>query len=291
MDDQAEIEKKKRKKMEAKAAQMWKDFTYKDLMHIPPKKKPCFLAGTLVHTSVGLVPVEQIEIGQQVYTYNFEKGINELKPVLEKYVNKTEKYLQIFVGKDIIEVTGNHRFWLPEKKIWQVASKLLITDMLLSKKAKQIKIDKLVIVDEIKDTYNLEVQDNPNYYVGKNALLAHNATKISKFASKEKIFVEFYELIDSKKEVLYVGQTIQKRTAREAQHLNDTKKPWRNKIKGSFEIYPKQWMTPYEAAVVEMYEMNYRGGKTGLFNKVNPISKRKFNKFKDLGFNPCKFYV
>lgn len=55
-------------------------------------------------------------------------------------------------------------------------------------------------------------------------------------------------------------------------------------------------MTPYEAAVTELYEINSRGGlrkgNKGLYNKSKPISKRKFEYFKKHGnFNPCLFYV
>lgn len=55
-------------------------------------------------------------------------------------------------------------------------------------------------------------------------------------------------------------------------------------------------MTPYEAAVVELYEINSRGGvrkgNKGLYNKQKPIGMKKFDYFKKHGtFNPCKYYV
>jgi len=45
---------------------------FKDLIHIPPppKKLPCFLAGTLVHTPTDLVPVENMKTGDQVISYD-----------------------------------------------------------------------------------------------------------------------------------------------------------------------------------------------------------------------------
>lgn len=55
-------------------------------------------------------------------------------------------------------------------------------------------------------------------------------------------------------------------------------------------------MTPFEAAVTEMYELNVRGGKRkgllGLFNKKNPVSESTFDRIKrDFpDFNPCRFY-
>lgn len=122
------------------------------------------------------------------------------------------------------------------------------------------------------------------------------------FASTDLIDVEFYKILDSKMQALYVGQTVQGYDYRYAQHRRDPKKfDWSNKMKGVFEIdindIPGPYkMTPYEAAVTELYEINKNGGmmkeKGKLYNKQKPIGKKKFEQFKKLGtFNPCKFYV
>ncbi|UPQ78122.1 hypothetical protein M0M57_10855 [Flavobacterium azooxidireducens] len=121
------------------------------------------------------------------------------------------------------------------------------------------------------------------------------------FASTDLIDVEFYKILNSKMQTLYVGQTIQGIGKRYDQHKIDPKKlEWSNKMKGVFEIdindIPGPYkMTPYEAAVTELYEINKNGGmmkeKGKLYNKQKPIGKKKFEQFKKLGFNPCKFYV
>src|SRR5690606_31213270 len=46
---------------------MWDDFSYEELLKIPPVKKPCFLAGTVVKTEFGSFPIEDIAIGQKIY--------------------------------------------------------------------------------------------------------------------------------------------------------------------------------------------------------------------------------
>ncbi|WP_413511566.1 polymorphic toxin-type HINT domain-containing protein [Myroides odoratus] len=281
---------------------MWDDFRYKDLLEVPPTKKPCFLAGTLVKTATGKVAIEDVVPGQQVYAYNFALDKLEVRSVTEIYRNRTEVYICIQTKNGKIEATGKHLFWNPVEKKWTMANSLEVGMNLLDSKGQYIVIQSLEITECIVPTYDLEIEELHNYYVGEDEVLTHNKNRTSTFASTELINVEFYEILGEKKESIYVGQTIQKVGARYDQHRRDPKKAfWRKKMKGVFELSingesgPFK-MTPYEAAVVEMYEINTRGGirknNQGLYNKQRPIGKKKFELFKKLGtFNPCKFYV
>ncbi|WP_430613960.1 polymorphic toxin-type HINT domain-containing protein [Flavobacterium sp. JP2137] len=281
---------------------MWDDFTYKVLLEVPPIKKPCFLAGTLVKTTTGKVAIEDVVPGQQVYAYNFALDKLEVRSVTETYRNRTEVYICIQTQNGKIEATGKHQFWNPLEKKWIMANSLEVGMNLLDSKGQYIVIQSLEIKASIVPTYDLEIEELHNYYVGEDEVLTHNKNRTSTFASTELINVEFYEILGEKKEGIYVGQTIQELGARFEQHRSNPKKAfWRKKMKGVFElsIHDERGpfkMTPYETAVVAMYEINTRGGirknNQGLYNKQRPIGKKKFELFKKLGtFNPCKFYV
>ncbi|UPQ78121.1 HINT domain-containing protein [Flavobacterium azooxidireducens] len=288
------------------AQKMWDELEYKHLLEIPPSKKPCFLAGTMVKTEKGLVPIEEVMVGQKIYAYNFEIKRTELKSVTQIFRNKTEKFVRIGIKDDFIEATGQHRFWLPEENRWEMANSLKKGIKLLNSGGKIIIISSIEVLSEVVDTYNLEVEDHHNYFVGIDEVLTHNKTRTSIFASTDLIDVEFYKLVDVDSIDKYVGQTIQGVGNRFQQHeyeykKNPSKKQWmkdvdtvtRLRINGSLGPYK---MTPYEAAVTELYEINIRGGvrkgNNGLYNKQKPIGKKKFEQFKKLGtFNPCKFYV
>lgn len=282
-------------------------FKFDDLLKVPPSKKPCFLKGTTVETEHGLIEINKIHSGIKVLTYNFRTQSSELKQVKELYTNKAEKYIRLKTNTgDIINVTGAHRFWIPFEQKWKAASNFKIGDSFKTANAKITKVDKLDIIESIENTYNLEMEGNSNYFVGNDKILVHNASKVSKFASTELIEVQFYILRDFNDVPYYIGQTIQGIGKRYDQHKYDFKlkpsvKPWMKNIDGFKEIRlngiqgPFK-MTPYEAAVTEMYEINITGGKRkgnkGLFNKHNPIGKKKFETFKKTGsFNPCRFYV
>ncbi len=289
---------------------MWKDFEYKHLLEIPPKKLPCFLAGTPVLTEQGLQPIELIKSGDKIYTHNFKTGKQELKPVLETYTNHAEKYVSIEINNtEIIQATGGHRFWVEAQKRWIRARNLKVGMKLYTKALHQGVITRITIKEKIVPTYNLSVADNPNYFVGQHQILTHNTNKISAFSSLFTKDVEFYTLSGRNGNLIkdyYVGQTIQGFDKRFSQHLTAHRKnrllrPWMEEVDGSLQIRingklgPFK-MTPFEAAVVEMHELYKRGGKRvggrGLYNKVNPVSKLKFNIYKKVShFNPCEFYV
>ncbi|MBC8884050.1 Hint domain-containing protein [Flavobacterium piscinae] len=174
------------------AQKMWDEFEYKYLLEIPPSKKPCFLAGTMVKTEKGLVPIEDILVGQKVFAYNFEIKRTELKSVTQIFRNKAEKFVRVGIKDSFIEATGQHRFLLPEEKRWEMANGLKSGMKLLNSGGKIVIISSIGVLSEVVDTYNLEVEDHHNYFVGIDEVLTHNKTRTSIFANTDLIDVEFY---------------------------------------------------------------------------------------------------
>lgn len=287
---------------------MWKEFEFDHLFETPPKK-PCFLAGTLVKTEKGFLPIEQIQTGDLVYAFNFERQIPELKSVTAVFVSNCDKYIEIQTPSDIIKATGGHRFWIPSKNKWIKARELVEGMFFQDFNGQNIEIVNLTIIDQIERTYNLEVEELQNYYVGKNQVLSHTKSiKESIFASTEIIEVEFYKFFFIGK-ILYLGQTTQEIHDRSKQHKaefnrDNGKRPWIkfNPGLGYIRLDPNDitmvrfGMTLYEAAVVHLYEINAVGGIGNkdkyLFNKSLPIGKKRFEHYKKFGnFNPCLFYM
>ncbi|MEZ4854293.1 polymorphic toxin-type HINT domain-containing protein, partial [Flavobacterium sp.] len=289
--------------------QMWKEYKYTDLFPPPtPPKKPCFLAGTLVKTESGLVAIETIKTGTKVLSFNFETQKTEYQTVVQTFSNYAEKYLALHTEKDVLKVTGAHLFYVPKENKWIAASQLKLDMQLIDAQQNLVAIKKLVIIKEDVPTYNLEVAQNHNYYAGEDEILTHNDSKKLKFTNTELFYFEFYEYLDYNNKPTYVGQTTQGLTKRADQHLTEyNKTPAKKEFVGISKKLPQELiingkpgpfkMTPFEAAITEMYELNTRGGKRingkGLFNKKNPVSKRTFDKIKKdfPNFNPCRYYV
>ena len=140
----------------------------------------CFIAGTLVLTSLGNKPIENIEIGDEVWSYNEKTGDKTLKKVVEVFKNKTKKWIHLLFEyedgvKEEIVCTEEHPFYVNNLG-WINSCDLLENDEVLLYNncvAKLFKKD----VEELSyeaTTYNFEVEDFHTYYVGNNNLLVHN---------------------------------------------------------------------------------------------------------------------
>ncbi len=81
----------------------------------------CFVAGTLVHTSQGLVPIEMIKIGDLVLSKpESGDGAAAYKRVVNTFRSKEKEVYEIsYFGKkngtvETLFATGNHPFWVKE---------------------------------------------------------------------------------------------------------------------------------------------------------------------------------
>ena len=88
----------------------------------------CFVAGTLVLTEDGEKPIEEIEVGDYVYSTDPETGESEYKEVLWTYQRESYELVHVFVADKEIVTTPNHPFWVESE--WIVAGNLQTGDIL-----------------------------------------------------------------------------------------------------------------------------------------------------------------
>ncbi|WKX76190.1 polymorphic toxin-type HINT domain-containing protein [Zobellia laminariae] len=277
-----------------------------DVVHLPKKKpayrdlkhqEPCFLAGTIVHTPNGNIEIEKIKIGDEVFVYNFKDSKVNTRKVSKLYNNWTQRYFEINTdGENQILATSRHLFWVDNEKKW-IPAKSITSGMNFRGLDNEI-----VPVKDVKETknielptYNLEVEDIHNYFVGLNGILVHNQNDPSKFEKTTKTPIKIYEVYDiDSGETKYVGQTKHLDVDdRFDEHLKskDTKKISRENWGKNYdirEVKSGNW-TPYEAATWEQHYIEKNGGVAKLENGRNEITEKKYNKYGDekYGHNPC----
>ncbi len=136
----------------------------------------CFVAGTKVKTENGFKNIEDIKIGEKVYSFNLDNNEIELKEVLELIHSSAKDTYKMTIGGKTVEMTSKHQVYIVDKG-WTRAYNIKIGDMMLSANGDKVKITNIehIKYDEPIDTYNLTVEDNSNYFVTDIQVLVHNA--------------------------------------------------------------------------------------------------------------------
>jgi len=251
------------------------------------KFKHCFTEGTLVKTENGYTPIETLQKGYIVACYDFENSEVVYSEVTEVYCNTAESYLIIYIDDEVIECTQHHQFWSVDNEDWVIAKDLNEGDWLLSANGDRVQIIRIQLLKQQSNTYNLEIENHHNYFVSSLDILVHNGNPFpnsvyNDLATKS---TKIYGIVDKKtKQVVYVGKSIQKEGTRLSQHvLEKGLDPKRYSIK----VLEKGKWNAFQTAAREQYHISKNGTKVlkkgaEIKNKINALSKRKFNYFSKL---------
>ena len=139
----------------------------------------CFVRGTLVHTERGLIPIEQVQIGDMVWSQPEESGERAFRPVVRLLRFQDKAIWKIAFGRSGAEhenvfATPNHPFWV--KGVGWTRADLLQPGMIV-----ELLDGEDAFVSECRDTgvlqdvFNFEVQDFHTYYVSGIGIWVHNA--------------------------------------------------------------------------------------------------------------------
>ena len=138
----------------------------------------CFIAGTLTLTDDGLVPIESIHKGDEVYSFIEETGSIELRPVLNTFCREVTELVIVTTDSETINTTPTHPF-MTEDLRWCEAGNLaagarlktLDGDVETVISVERIALDTPVLV------YNFEVAEGHTYFVTDTGVLVHNGCK------------------------------------------------------------------------------------------------------------------
>jgi len=140
----------------------------------------CFVAGTQVLTETGMRNIEDIAIGDKVWTINLDNNQRELKEVTKLFIGESNEIYEITINEEVIEATPKHQFYIVDKG-WIRAYELEEGDQLIAKDNEKLVINKIVHKKDITPVkvYNLTVEGNHNYLITKYEVLVHNAASVA----------------------------------------------------------------------------------------------------------------
>ena len=169
----------------------------------------CFVAGTLVSTADGPVPIEQLQIGDQVWSKNPETGEVDLRSVTSSMVRSVDSLIHLAykplkspIGPDLdlpayhLAGSEEHPFWV-DGKGWVEMHQLAPGQVLLGPNDEKFLVVSCTPQKCLEVVYNIAVENNHTYFAGSLAgamVFVHNA--------KECLYVHEY-----RGKIIYIGIT------------------------------------------------------------------------------------
>ena len=143
----------------------------------------CFVAGTLVLTTAGLIAIEKLRAGDKVISTNPDTLETGGKTILETYVREVDKLVHLTINGEEIVTTDNHPFYVQGRGFIE-AGKLLEGDKLVSVNGGDLFLNRISIEETEMpvSVYNINVESTHTYFVGNCYIWVHNKCEVTKNA-------------------------------------------------------------------------------------------------------------
>lgn len=134
----------------------------------------CFDGDTPVAIENGFKRIDEIQVGDKVWSYNVETSEKALKEITQVLVKESYEILHLETTEGGIDATANHPFYVTGKG-WVAAGDLVVGDKIhtIDGETGTVTGLKLETLDKPISVYNLEIEDFQSYFVG-NGVLVHN---------------------------------------------------------------------------------------------------------------------
>lgn len=141
----------------------------------------CFAAGTPVHSNHGDIPVDKVEVGDEVISRNRRTGkleANRVTDLTPPHMDQLEE-LRVAGEAKPLHPTRSHPFWVrhegESQGQWLPAVKLHPGDLLQTANGNWSRILSALPLSQEQTVYNFTVDQDHDYFVGDGGFLVHNA--------------------------------------------------------------------------------------------------------------------
>lgn len=150
----------------------------------------CFAPGTLIVTAAGMTPIEELRVGDQVWSRSEDTGEEAYRPVVNTFVTPDQALLAVSLrdpaGRvETLEVTAPHPFQV-EGSGWVKAGELVVGDRVASAAGAPLEVVAAGPTGRTTTVYNVEVEEFHTYFVGEAGAWVHNDCKDKDAPKKNK---------------------------------------------------------------------------------------------------------
>jgi Pretoxin HINT domain len=132
----------------------------------------CFTGNTLVSSPAGSKRIENINLGDEVFSYDLDRRQTLIGKVTQVFQRQVNRLVRIISGNDTIFTTPEHPFYGASG--WMQAGSLLPGMAIKTQLMGMVMLTQVSFIDTTATVYNFEVDQYHTYYVGNEALLVHN---------------------------------------------------------------------------------------------------------------------
>lgn len=270
---------------------LWEHHSWRDLGD--EHARPCFAAGTPVHTPQGLRAIDALKPGDLVWATDPATLTPVARPVTAVHRGWTRSWVIMQMGGEI-RATRRHPVWSSAEERWIEARRLRAGAML------RLRADDAALASVQREygeflTWNIEVADLHTYHVGKAGVLVHNGDDQSRWLSTSRRDTIIYAIVEratptSPERIVYVGKTHQEQGRRFGQHLGSDR-GWDPRTHREVVLHRGRW-TDFETAVWEQHFITRHGGArssradTPLENEFNAITEEAYRAYRR-HHHPC----
>jgi len=137
----------------------------------------CFVAGTLVATPSGERPIESLKVGDLALTRAADDAL-EARPIVHTFERLAPSLVDVHVvtlddTRERVRSTPEHLYFTRDRG-WVGAGDLVVGEALEDRAGREVQVTKVVPIPQEAIVYNLEVDTDHTYFVGRSAVWVHN---------------------------------------------------------------------------------------------------------------------
>jgi hypothetical protein len=133
----------------------------------------CFTGDTEISTDAGFKPINQIEVGDLVWSWNEDSKFAQLEKVVGTSTH-IDQIVSLHVAGAEIKTTEEHPFWVVGAG-WTRARDLKSGDHLFELNGETPDVESVDFSTNVTQVFNFEVESNHTYFVSTNGILVHNS--------------------------------------------------------------------------------------------------------------------
>jgi len=145
---------------------------------VPQLRTEGFLAGTLIKTVSGYVPIEQLIIGDIVVSYDHKNNCYTQYPITCVACSAADFCIKIQINDEYIYASPEQKFYVCNKRKWLAAHDLKVNDILMTVDGSEIGINAIKVINQQCTLHSLSVETNHTLCVSHNDIIAHNMVPI-----------------------------------------------------------------------------------------------------------------